>query len=123
MPYSIDLRRRVVEAIKSGMSKSKASRTYQVCKQTVYNWLELENKTGDLVPTMNYQKGHSHGIKDLDAFKNYVDEHPSHTQEELASHFGVGSSTIGRNLQKIGYTRKKRVRPIQKEVKVNAKSI
>ena len=49
MPYSIDLRRRVVEAVKSGMSKSKASRTYQICKQTVYNWLELENTTGDLV--------------------------------------------------------------------------
>jgi len=35
----------------------------------------------------------------------------------MAKHYGVGSSTIGRALKKIGYSRKKRVRPTLKETK------
>lgn len=116
MPYSMDLRKRVIESVKSGMSKAKASHTFNVCKQTIYNWLERSETTGDIKPITNYQNGHSHGIKDLEAFKEYVDTHPDQTYEELALHFGVGSSTIGRNIQKIGYSRKKRVRPIPKEI-------
>jgi transposase len=50
MPYSMDLRKRVIESVKSGMSKAKASRSFNVCKQTIYNWLERSETTGDIKP-------------------------------------------------------------------------
>jgi transposase len=66
---------------------------------------------------------HSHGIKDLDQFREFVNNHPDYTQEEMAKHFSVGSSTISRTLIKIGYSRKKRVKPIQRETTKNVRHI
>lgn len=122
MHYSVDLRTRVVDAVRSGISKTKASKVYKVCLRTIYNWLELIEKTGSLDPCTGYQKGHSHGITDYAAFRNFVDEHSDYTQEEIAQHFSVGSSTVGRTLKKLNYSRKKRVKLIQKEVKRNVKN-
>jgi transposase len=110
MAYSLDLRERVVESIKDGMRKTKASKLYKIPLQTIYNWLKLEKEQGHLTPKSGYQKGHSHGIKDLDGFRTYVDLHPDYTQEEMAKDYGIGSSSIGRALKKIGYSRKKRVK-------------
>lgn len=123
MPYSIDMRARAVAAVHNGMRKKQVCELFSICKQTLYNWLTLESEKGDLSPITGFQKGHSHAITDLDAFRSYVDSHPDYTQEELASYFKVGSSTISRTLKKINYSRKKRVRPTQKEMKKSEKRI
>ena len=115
MLYSIDLRKRVIKAVKSNMSKHKAAEVYNVCKQTIYNWLKLENEQGSLEPKTGFQKGHSHGIKDLAALREF-------TQEEMGEYFSVGSSTISRTLIKIGYTRKKRAKPTQNAQKKNVRN-
>ena len=123
MPYSLDLRTRVVAAVRFGMKKSAASQLYNVCQQTIRNWFCLEKEQGHLHPKTGYQKGHSHGIKDLEAFRRYVDAHSDYTQEEMAVHFSVGSSTIGRALKKIGYSRKKRIKLIRNGMKNDERSI
>lgn len=115
MPYSLDLRKRAVSAVHAGMKKVTVCEVFSICKQTLSNWLKLSEKSNDLRPITGFQKGHSHGIKDLDAFREFVNNHPDYTQEEMAKHFSVGSSTISRTLIKIGYSRKKRAKPIQKE--------
>lgn len=123
MPYSLDLRRRVVSAVDAGMKKVTVCEVFSICKQTVNNWLKLSEKNGDLRPITGFQKGHSHGIKDLNEFREFVNNHPDYTQEEMAKHFSVGSSTISRTLIKIGYSRKKRAKPIQKETTKSEKPI
>jgi len=40
--YSLDLRKRVIKAVKSNMTKDKAAEVYEITKQTIYNWLKLE---------------------------------------------------------------------------------
>lgn len=115
--YSMDLRTRVMDALSSGMKKSVICKTFNVCYQTLYNWINRKKETGNVKPITNFQNGHSHGIKDLEAFKKFVDENPDLTQEEIGKHFNVGSSTISRNLLKIGYTRKKRVKRMRKETR------
>jgi transposase len=117
MPYSVDLRKGVLLAVESGMKKTNACEIFTICRQTLYNGLALEKEQGHLTAKNGYQNGHSHGIKNLEVFKKYVDEHPDQTQEEMARHFSVGSSTIGRTLQKMGYSRKKRVILIPKGMK------
>jgi transposase-like protein len=86
MPYSLDLRKRIVAAVNNGMTKSKACLTFNICRQTLYNWLALEKSEGHLKPQTGFQKGHSHGIKDLDKFSEFVDLHPDYTQEEKNKH-------------------------------------
>jgi transposase len=117
MPYSVDLRKRVVSAVREGMGKAEVCELFNICRQTLYNWLALEKEQGHLKAKNGYQNGHSDGIKDRDEFKKYVDAHPDQTQEEMGKYFSVGSSTISRTLQRIGYSRKKRITLIQKEKK------
>lgn len=107
MLYSLDLRKRVVSAVNGGMTKSQAVRVFNVCRQTVYSWLELEEHTGSLEPQTGFQRGHSHKIPDLEGFQAFVDAHPDLTRAEMAEHYSVSPTTIGRALKKIGYTRKK----------------
>lgn len=121
MPYSVDLRKRVLLAVQTGITKAEICRLFNICRQTLYNWVALEKSQGDLKPRTGFQKGHSHGITNIAAFRAFVDLHPDYTQEEMAAHFKVGSSTIGRTLQKLGYSRKKRVKPTPKGAKKNGK--
>lgn len=122
-PYHLDLRKRVMKAVHAGMAKTKASEVFNICRQTIYSWIALEKEQGHLEAKSDYQNGHSHGIPDVDSFKKYVNSHPDQTQEEMAEKFSVGSSTIGRTLQKIKYTRKKRVTRTRSEVKKKGVSL
>ena len=123
MPYSVDLRKRAVSAVHSGMKKIEVCRLFIIGKGTLYSWLKLEETKGNLEPETGFQKGHSHGIKDLDKFKEFVDLHAGYTQEEMARHYGVGKSTIGRCLKKIAYSRKKRVKLTPNAVNKSARPI
>lgn len=123
MTYSLDLRERAVAAVQRGMQKTSVCKLFNICRQTLYSWLDLEKEQGHLAAKTGFQKGHSHGIKDLDKFREFVDLHPDYTQEEIAQHYSVGSSTIGRAMVKIGYSRKKRAKHTPKEVKKNDKLI
>lgn len=105
------------------MQKTSVCKLFNICRQTLYSWLDLEKEQGHLAAKTGFQKGHSHGIKDLDKFREFVDLHPDYTQEEIAQHYSVGSSTIGRAMVKIGYSRKKRAKHTPKEVKKNDKLI
>lgn len=111
-PYSLDLRNRVVAAVNGGMSQKRASELYSVSSKTVYNWLVLAKRQGHLKWKEGYQRGHSHSIDDLEAFRDYVGKHADQTQAEMAVHFGNSSSSISRALKKIGFSRKKRAKPI-----------
>lgn len=121
MLYSQDLRKRVISAIHAGMKKTIASKTYNVCRQTIYSWLKLEKEQGNLKPKTGFQKGHSHSIKNVDEFKRFVDKHPDYTQKEIAEHFSIGKSSADRMLKRLGYSRKKRAKLILKEAKKSAK--
>jgi len=123
MPYSVDLRERAVNAVHEGMKKIKVCKIFNIARQTLYSWLSLEKSQGHLQPKTGFQKGHSHGIKDLAKFREFVALHGNYTQEEMTEIYNVGSSTIGRAMKKIGYSRKKRVQLTRKEAKKNERPI
>lgn len=121
MHYSLDLRKRVINAVENGMKQLDAAEIFGVSTRTIYNWVMRKKETGNLEPITGFQKGHSHKITDLDHFKIFVDQHPDFTQEEIAHHFSVHPNTIGRALKKIDYTRKKRASSIKSGAKKNAR--
>ena len=108
-PYSLDLRERVISFIDSGEKVSSASSFFKVAQNTIRNWLSLREETKSLAPKEGYQKGHSHKIRDQEAFKQFVHANAGDTLEMMAQKLGnISDTTVGRNKIKIGYTRKKR---------------
>src|SRR5580698_2984607 len=49
-PYSVDLRRRVVAAIESGMSRNQAARQFGVAISTAIGWMQRVEQTGSVAP-------------------------------------------------------------------------
>ena len=82
MSYSVDSRKRVVNYIESGGSKSEAARRFEVSRKTVYNWLALD----DLSPKP--QPKHTRKV-DKQVLKRHVQEYPDAILSERAQLFGV----------------------------------
>lgn len=109
-PYSYDLRIRVITAVEAEERISHVSKTYDVSRETIYQWLKLKKETGDIKAKFGYQKGINSKITDLEEFKEFVEKHRNKTSAEMARDWrnAISASTILRYLRKIDYTRKKR---------------
>lgn len=108
MSYSVDLRKRVVNYVESGGSKSEAARRFAVSRKTVYNWLALD----DLSP-----KPHPRHTRKVDklALKRHVQEFPDAMLSERAQLFGVATSTICYHLKLMKFSRKKNIKVSRKK--------
>ena len=102
MRYSIDLRKRVLNFIKKGGSKSQAAQKYEVSRTTVYNWLEMDDPAAYQRPGPSKPRNVC-----LQALRAHVQAHPDWTQAERASHFGVSRHCIWYNLRRLEISRKK----------------
>ena len=80
MPYSLDLRQRVITAVDENMHINEAVKTFKVSRRVIYEWLELRKETGSLEPKSGYQKGHSHKIRE---YRTYI---------HIATSYGLAES-------------------------------
>ena len=106
--YSVDLRKRVVNFVESGGSKSEAARRFEVSRKTVYNWLALD----DLTP-----KPHPEHDRKVDKhlLKRHVQAYPDAMLSERAQLFGVSTSAICYHLKKMKFSRKKNTKASRKK--------
>lgn len=109
VPYSYDLRKKVIDAINEGMSKTEASRVFQISRNTINLWFRKIEQTGDYQTEVGYQKGYNPKITDLEQFEEFAQAHGSLTQKEMAEKWTekISDRTIGKALKKLNYTRKK----------------
>ena len=128
IPYSYDLRMKVLGAIDGGLRKSDASRLFQISRNKFALWLKRRATTGDVL-TLSRQEAASgrvrRAITNTSEFEAFVREHPSATQAELAQLWKdpVSRHTVGRVLRKIRYTRKKRLMATLNETNSNEVTI
>jgi transposase len=114
--HGLDLRTRIVDAYLNGEgSIREIAERFEVSPSTVQSYLKLKRSTGRLEP-----RPVSGGVdplidaKGLQEVQNLVREQPDATTDELADlfarrHFGaVSRPTMGRALQRLGITRKKK---------------
>jgi putative transposase len=101
MPYSLDLRKKVIEYVEAGGSITKASRIYKIGRASVYRWLNR----ADLSPI---QVKRRHRKLDWKALKKDVEENPDLRLIDRANKFGVRPSAISYALKKMKITRKKK---------------
>ena len=57
-PYSYDLRKKVLDAIDDGMSKTVASKIFKISRNTINLWLARREETGDYRAKVGYQQGY-----------------------------------------------------------------
>ncbi|WP_219336315.1 IS630 transposase-related protein, partial [Streptococcus pneumoniae] len=70
---------------------TEASHVFQISRNTIYGWLKLKEKTGEL----NHQvKGTKPRKVDRDRLKNYLTDNPDAYLTEIASEFGCHPTTI-----------------------------
>ena len=84
IPYSKDLRKRVIDAINAGKSTAEIVITYEIGKSTVYNWKNMYQRTGSYDP-MPQNAGRKSKITDekRENMKKKILEQPDITLEEL----------------------------------------
>ena len=105
MAYSLDLRKRVLDFIAAGGSKTKASRRFSVARSTLYKWLNAPDPLKRQKPGPRRPR-----TLDPDALRQHVADFPDQTYAERAARFGVSKSCIWYGLKNIGCTRKKKSR-------------
>jgi len=121
-PYSYDLRQKVIQAIKlDGFKISEASQIFNINRNTIRLWLKRERETGDFQALPNQPPGNGHKITDWEKFKSFVEKNGDKTQIEMAQLWQgkISERTMSRGLKKIGFTRKKKLMVIKKEMKLN----
>jgi transposase len=110
-PYSYDLRRKVIEAIElDGMKRCEASDYFHISRNTINLWFQRKAATGDFKAKQPEHHGQKESIKDMSAFRAFVERHEDKTQTEMAQLWPeeISARSISRALRKIGFTRKKK---------------
>src|SRR5689334_15664463 len=104
--YSLDLRKKVIAKVNEGILKIKEiAAFFGINVRTIYDWRKQWETTGNLAPKTGFQRGHSHKITDLDAFKAFAEANADLTLKEMAEKLGnVSPKTVDRKLKKIGFS-------------------
>jgi transposase len=112
--YSPDLRRKIVDAVGRGETKTEVARTFDVSRSSVKRYVKMDLQTGSLEPLK--PPGSSPKIDDpaQQLLEADLEERPAATLAQRCSYLmeitgiGVAISTVWRTLKQLGYSHKKR---------------
>lgn len=113
-PYSLDLRRRVINYIKSGNSQVSAAKIFAVNISTVNRWYSRYRSEGNCAPRARLGAKRKVDLEDL---TKCIASNPDAKLKDLAKKFGVSIWGIYYWLKKLGYSYKKKPFPMWKLVK------
>jgi transposase len=111
--YSEDLRKKIVQALRRGATKSEAARSFGVSRSSVKRYAKLSDEGRPLAPKKrpgSKPKMDDAALRLLDAD---LEERPSATLSERREYLGrvagvrVSDSTVSRMLRRLGWSRKK----------------
>ena len=114
-PLSNDLRKRLVSAVETGMTRRSAAQRFGVAASTAIKWVDRWRRTGDVGPR---PRGGDHRSQRIEAHAEeilaLIEETPDITLAEMVEHLDeahglvVAQSTIWRLLDRRGMTFKKK---------------
>ena len=111
--YSVDLRRRIVSAVESGMSKARVARTFSVSLSSVKRYLNKAQRGESLAPKKRPGSAPKLDEKASKLLEDHLRERPYLTLQdrceyiELMTGLSVSRSTMCRAIARMGSTRKK----------------
>jgi len=123
-PYSEDLRRKALAAVKGGERKTDVSKMFNISRNTLDLWLKREQETGEVRAIKNYQQGCRHKIRDWERFSGFIEKHGGKTQAQWAKLWGDGvtQQNVSAALQKLGISRKKSPTDIENAMRTSVLS-
>jgi transposase len=111
--YSVDLRERIIAAVRGGMSKEEAARTFGVGATSVKRYVSLAEQGRSLEPGKAPGRESKLGESGMRLLEEDLYERPTVTYENRAQLLHrllgveVSTATICRTIKRMGYTRKK----------------
>ena len=111
--YSEDLRKKIVEALRRGMTKSEAARTFGVSRSSVKRYAKLTEEGRSLAPRKRPGSKPKMDERARRLLEADLEERPAATlserQEFLRRVVGlsVSESSVSRMLRRLGWSRKK----------------
>jgi len=124
-PYSYDLRKKAVNAVKRGEKKIVVCRLMRISRNTLNLWLQREQETGDYKALANRPPRENRKIQALERFKQFVKQHQDKTQQQMADLWGenLTQQNVSDGIKKLGITRKKKLTDTKKEMKRKEKNL
>ncbi len=127
--YSLDLRKRIVEAIERGVGTKRAIATlFGVNESFIYKLLRQKHERGDIAPLPHGGGAHAKLTEPARVLlAELVGQTPDATLEELGEELKkkarvkVSPSTVCRGLQALGLTRKKRPNSLPKQTQLSGR--
>jgi len=119
--YSVDLRERVVEAVKAGQSQRSVAKRYDLSRRSVRRYLQRE-ACGKLAADPRPGRARALGETECEVLRRQVEAHRDWTlgrrAEELAKETGIKlkKSSVGSYLKRLGITHKKRASSLPSEM-------
>jgi transposase len=111
--YSEDLRRKIIEALRRGVGKSQAARTFGVSLSSVKRYAKLADEGRPLAPKKRPGSQPKTGEDARRLLEADLEERPDAILSERREFLGrvcgvrVSESTVSRLLKRMGFTRKK----------------
>lgn len=109
MPYSLDLRQKVVTYLENGGSVTEAAKVFRIGRASIYRWLNRTQLEATQVKRRQRKL-------DWSALEKDVKENPDARLIDRAKKFGVHPSAICYALKKLKVTRKKNNSVTGKEI-------
>jgi len=116
MGYSTDLRETVLRFIEAGNSIKTACKLFTVSRSSIQRWRLRLNEAGTIDRKPRIKSPYK---VDESALKAYIAAHPDAYLNEIAAHFNVTDSGISKALSRLKITRKKKLRSMPKEMKLD----
>ena len=120
---SVDLRRRVVDAVDAGASCRSAATRFGISVSSAIRWVARDRERGDLKPDKRGGNNRSHRIDaHRDLILSWIEEAPDMTLDEVAERLDAETgyrplpSIVCRFFQRHGVTLKKRRRTLANKI-------
>jgi transposase len=111
--YSEDLRKKIIEALRRGTTKSEAARSFGVSRSSVKRYAKLAEEGRSLAPKKRPGTKPKIDERTRRLLEADLEERPSATLSERREFLGraagvsVSESTVSRMLRRLGWSRKK----------------
>ncbi len=111
--YSEDLRQKIIQALRRGMGKSQAARTFSVSLSSVKRYAKMADEGRPLTPKKRPGSKPKAGEDARRLLEDDLEERPAATLSERCESLqrvcgvGLSESTLSRLLKRMGFTRKK----------------
>lgn len=123
IPYSNDLRKKVINLIRQGKKQTEISKLLSIDKATIFRW----NKRAKEIGNADF-KGYHNNVDKIkikpERLEKIIKSNPSFTLSQMAIRIGnVSDVTVMNSLKKAGYSFKKSHGYIRSETKKRGKNL